>query len=211
MRLKTTLRVLLYGHSSFDWNKYWGSYNQPHHFGYSPGKTSEEEHIAAQFVTDTLQLSTSDTLLDVGCGDGVFDKLLPCNVVGVDFPEVMKHSLVSGFPGSITDIPIQQRYDKVLVMGTLHYVPQNETLAALRELRRVGNTGLLGLLPDKDKKEVILGTCPRENIRTWNNIQWFDRQTLIDLAKKVGFNPKIIETPSPIWQAKYTFNLILKS
>lgn len=209
MWLKARIRTLFFGRN-INWALFWNAYDKDHVYGYSPGKNSIEEEIAVQFVIDTLHLTAEEKILDVGCGDGVFDERLPCQVFGVDFPEVIKHSLTKGVPGSCTNIPVDEIYDKVLVNATLQYVSSKDIDMALREFYRVGNTVLLAFLYDKKGRDLILSTCPRENISQWASATWFVPEKLKKQAEKVGFKATILRGPNGLPQMSRKFHLFLQ-
>jgi hypothetical protein len=207
-KLKAKLRVVLFASKRFDWENYWKTLAAPvGGVGLSQGKTPDERKESARFVTETLELKETDELLDVGCGDGTFSTLLPCIVLGVDLPEVIRNAVIPTIAGDICHIPVPKQYDKVLVAGVLHCtISEKDVPQALKELRRVGKQVLLMRLPDKKAKQKIISTVPRTSLKLWNSMIWFSPEALVTLAKEAGFKEgKVLwYTPSDT-----TFNLLL--
>ena len=123
-------------------------------------------------ATHKLRLSSTDTLLDLGCGTGLISVNLSKKVsdmVGLDFGrEVLlraKDNFVVGndniafIQADITALPFRNEvFSKVLCYSVVHYLNDYEEFReALLEMARVCRPGglvLVGDIPEKNKKEL---------------------------------------------------------
>src|SRR5271154_2410756 len=92
--LRARIRVVLFS-DEYDWAISWNTANS--HIGgagSSPGKSEEDIERAVVFIKRAMDIKPQDRILDIGCGDGTFAKRFGCDVLGVDFPEVVKRAII---------------------------------------------------------------------------------------------------------------------
>jgi cyclopropane fatty-acyl-phospholipid synthase-like methyltransferase len=173
------------------------------------------EARAARLV-DRLTRTHPATVLDLGCGWGelllrILDAVPGAVGTGIDLREAdlargRASALARGLAGRVSFIEesavgtAHGPADLVLCVGASHALseasPQQATIDALSELRRLVNPG----------GRVFLGECfwehpptPAEIAAVWSGItaeDHFDLATLVELAISAGFRPEWIETAS---------------
>jgi len=158
-------------------------------------------------IEDTIACLPPDahTLLDVGCGNGLFVNTLTGGapdrfgrVVGLDLSEeALKDVHVEKVRGSITDLPFERgSFDLVTCLEVLEHIPQPEFEAALAELGRVSSKYVLLTVPNNQDLRLCLVVC-RKCHCGFNpdfHVRSFDRSSLRGLlapfrlvtAKEIG-------------------------
>ncbi len=133
-------------------------------------KTSFEEFGQRQRIEDTIGGIPPDarTLLDVGCGNGLFVNMLADGepgrfdrVVGLDpSEEALSHVNAETVQGSITDLPFESAsFDLVTCLEVLEHIPEPEFRAGLSELQRVSAKYILVTVPNNQDLRTCLVVC----------------------------------------------------
>ncbi|MBY0403356.1 MAG: class I SAM-dependent methyltransferase, partial [Cyanobacteria bacterium] len=119
-----------------------------------------------QVQQDILQAIPDDvnSILDVGCGNGVITNILPqeIRVVGLDLSEaalsqVQRETKI----GSITDLPFEDNsFDLVMANDILEHLTEEQQHQALREMQRVSSGYILITVPFLEDLNVGSIRCP---------------------------------------------------
>ncbi|MBL8618235.1 MAG: class I SAM-dependent methyltransferase [Deltaproteobacteria bacterium] len=129
-------------------------------------RTVGQERLLQRFVTEALALRPGDRVLDVGCGPADVLAALPAGVryTGLEpHPPYLAGAQRRFGPAAdlrgarVEDLPADAVFERVLLMGVLHHLPDPEALALLRAClgRRAPGGALVALEP-----------CPRPG-RGW--------------------------------------------
>lgn len=142
------------------------------------------------------------SILDIGCGDGLFEKLvvdrLPnVRAVGVDFSDeaialaavkvpkaefVVADALVGGIPFA------DGSFDTVVALDTLEhlYVPQD----LIKEMTRVSKKRLIIGVPNFSslpaRLQMLMGKVPENNKPKKGHVYWFNHRVLVNMLKDEG-------------------------
>jgi ubiquinone/menaquinone biosynthesis C-methylase UbiE len=186
-------------------------------------------------ITTTLQLKSSDTLLDIGCGSGIITLTLSpwlSRIHGLDFsPRMIARAEgncqdipnVSFAVGNITDLEAPTAsYSKVLAYSVLQYLPDREAvLKAFSEVARVlepGGRALFAANPDPEKQDLNRARIEQSplsteqkafNSRLAEATLWISPREMVDLAKSLGLKAELSPISPAIPQHVYMFNLVI--
>ncbi len=130
------------------------------------GDIKELEKIVNHII-EKLDIKKDDTILDAGCGSGIFPSILyrltGARVIGMDFSskhlEIMRerYPYIKSVNGDVTTLPFKSNtFDKVISYSVLQFVDSWQD--AVKELIRVTKKGgmvLLGDLPDRSKRWIL--------------------------------------------------------
>lgn len=140
-------------------------------YGYGGYKYDGRWAVVAKGLIAAYDLKPGAKILDVGCGRGFllheFAQLLPGSTVagfdvsdyGLDTakPEVkpflFRHRAQDAFPFA------DNEFDLVISLNTLHNLPPQEVVAALKEMQRVGKNQYLVVESFKDAEELFNLQC----------------------------------------------------
>jgi len=186
------------------------------------GDIKELEKIVNHII-EKLEIKKGDTILDAGCGSGIFPSILyrltGARVIGMDFSskhlEIMRerYPYIKSVNGDVTALPFKSgTFDKVICYSVLQFVGSWQD--AVKELMRVTKRGgivLLGDLPDRSKrwilfiisikKAIMLLGRPKEfadKIRYaagGPQWQWFNILYMVSLIERLGSRATIIKQP----------------
>ena len=115
-----------------------------------------------KFIKSELQLSDSESLLDMGCGTGRFSGVTN-NYTGIDvnpqFTEYARKKYNKNFlPMSVSKLDFKDKsFDKSVILETLHHVDDDTFIKALKEAKRVTKKLVLIAEPIKQSKNNLLG------------------------------------------------------
>ncbi len=164
---------------SFDAPGFWESYQNAAH---------------DRRTKDTIEHLPRDahTLLDVGCGNGLFVNALTGGasdgfgrVVGLDLSEeALKNVHVGKVRGSITDLPFETgSFDLVTCLEVVEHIPQPEFETALAELRRVSSKYVLLTVPNNQDLRLGFVVCRKCHCRFNHHchLRSFNRSSLPEL------------------------------
>ncbi len=134
---------------------------------WDPNHASDADQVRIGKVLATLPDDT-ESLLDVGCGDGVC-----CNraathvpslkrVVGVDRSlEAIKHVSVEKQVGDVAALPFaDQEFDAAIALEVLEHLPLPTFEAAIRELARVARRHIVVTVPYRERLRRNFARCP---------------------------------------------------
>lgn len=226
---------------STNWQGNWGrsaEENQDIRFISGWGNRSFQEMLfSINDIADKLELQQGESLLDIGCGAGLFEIAFSHwagNVYGTDYSEGMvrkartytdQYNNVFIQQGNIKHLPFKTgSFDKVLVNSVIQYLDDTQEVnIAMGELTRVTKTGgliFLSLIPSARTKQQFLEGyynlgLPEEEVRKKieinNNILWFDESEMIECLQAQGFKHLTLAKPCDDFQKKYYFDLIIKT
>jgi SAM-dependent methyltransferase len=158
-----------------------------------PRQSAEFRHAAA------VALAEGDTMLDVGCGDGLLMRLLRAagvqRVSGADLSEVAaEHCEKEGFKvmvGDFSSDPIPAKdaeYDCVLSLDTLEHL--YDPLPLMREIARVSKGVVVIGVPNFSsvpaRLQCLFGNVPENNRPAKGHVYWFNWRILTRLVEESG-------------------------
>jgi len=188
-------------------------------------------------INQLLTLSACDTVLNIGCGPGLFEERFATvvkNIVGVDFAHTMvdkarhRNSAVGNayfFQASGTALPFKEgQFTKVLCYGVVHYFSEAEVIQLLTEIRRVASKGALVLLGDvEDVTESAEASSLIGKTASWTTgeigrlVHRGTKRVRSELMRRVArlkrkwksFTGQYVFVPKPHHLFNYSRNLIL--
>ena len=182
-------------------------------------RSSLQEAMAAE-VLQSLELTGSERVLDVGCGDGRITseiaRLLPGGyVVGVDASGNMialaSRKVAPNLRFEVADarsLPFLHEFDLVVSFNALHWIHEQAlALASLHHALKAGGTAQLRLVPMGARKSIETVLEETRSLPAWS--QYFSgfrdpylRLTPQEyglLAQKSGFRVERMQTESKAW------------
>ena len=156
-------------------------------------------NATAKLVPDDVQ-----TLLDVGCGNGVFGKHLrgvrpSIEITGVDrSAAALSHVPFEKREASIDALPFDDHsFDCVTCLQVVEHLPQNVYPKAIAELARVATKYVVLGVPFEENLENEMTTCPACRTRFNMNLHFrsFGQETLEGLFRPQG--GRLISTDFP--------------
>ena len=173
----------------------------------------------AERISETIRAIPSDThtLLDVGCGNGVFVNTLSTafpdrfeRVVGLDpSVEALKHVKTEKNHESIESIPFEsESFDLVSCLEVLEHLPKQEFDEGISEIQRVSRKYILVSVPNDEILEGSLVLCPKCccAFNPYFHMRSFRKKTLSSLFTK--FRPITIREMGPVTRF-YSYNTFL--
>ncbi len=208
---------------------FWGQVKRTVH-----GKPVSDDQIAmiVAAVKEGLGLQTSDTLLDLCCGNGALTTLLfdYCQGgLGVDFSERLIEIAKSNFERRPNKIYVLNdvvdfirgtseptRFTKILCYGSFAYLEANrakELLQLCRVRFSAAKALYIGNLPDKDQLDAFFSertyTPGIENEPDSAIGIWRTREEFRTLAKEAGWQIEFRTMPEGFYAAQYRFDAVL--
>lgn len=151
----------------------------------------------AEAITLYLNLKPTDSVLDIGCGEGfVVAHLSGAHlVVGLD---LSKYSLMAGTKNTqqssinfvladITALPIKSaEFDKIMLLEVLEHLTEEKQKQVLNEINRVQKTKGVLLVSVPYKENITLTTCTHcgELTPLWGHLCSFDEKKLSCILPK---------------------------
>lgn len=133
--------------------------------------TQVKPPILASHITHILKISSTDLILEIGCGAGMIAQHLNCRYIGLDyaFSLATKHKRILGNPlccGEANRLPFPDKtFDKVFAHSVFHYFPDHAYAEeALTEMRRVA------------KKAIFVGDLPIHSHRPNEHLLFIKKQ-----------------------------------
>jgi len=132
----------------------------------------ESERLILPDVVSKLDLKSTDSLLEVGCGLG--NVLIPLSYLaesatGIDHPDILDKlrerapfQPLNLIGGNFLDIEIQDKFNKILVYSVLHCLSDfKEVVRFIEKAIKLISTGgrlLLGDIPNEDRKKRFMNS-----------------------------------------------------
>lgn len=209
---------------------YWGQVKRTVH-----GQPVSEEQIGmiVAAISNTLQFSATDTLLDLGCGNGalsqrLFDRLR--GFLGVDFSDYLISVARQQFE-SLPDFRFQsadvadyldsekqpERFTKALCYGCFSYFDQHKAAHVLKSLEskfsKISKI-FIGNLPDKGRVEnFFLKNLPDSSELKNHDSKigiWRTKEEFSDLAQSTGWRCHFLDMPETFYAAHYRYDVLLE-
>jgi ubiquinone/menaquinone biosynthesis C-methylase UbiE len=161
------------------------------------GNGALEDDFSLKRIQSTIAMVPSDvrTLLDAGCGNGVFGRLLlatrqEIRVTGLDrSSSALRFVDFEKFEGNVDALPFPDKsFDCVTCLQVIEHLPVHSYHATLRELARVSRKHILISVPYEERIEENSTRCP--SCRTVFNadlhLRSFDMAELRSLMSPYG-------------------------
>jgi ubiquinone/menaquinone biosynthesis C-methylase UbiE len=161
-------------------------------------------------TTERLIPSEVKSLVDVGCGNGVFANYLlqvrpEINIMAVDRSEsALKYVSTNKTIGDIADLPLESNsYDCVTCLQVLEHIPVNNYRKALSELARVSSQYLIASVPYNEKVEKNFTQCPqcRSIFNGDLHLRTFTDKDMATLFSEYGF--ELVEQKNVVKTRRY--------
>jgi len=165
-------------------------YDQPSLWNNHYSKEKAEDERINKIIT--LLPTDIKSILDVGCGNGLFLNALANSfpdkfkrLVGIDISkEALKYVQTEKVRGTITQLPFPDNsFDAVTALEVLEHLTYEDLLKAISELTRVSKQYLIISVPNDQNLKTSLVMCPQ--CYTWFNPDYhtrsFNHRSLEDL------------------------------
>lgn len=229
-----------------DWRTYWretqtGFAATPNDALVQVGKTTmgepiERKHVETILNTigNRLALTTSDVVLDLGCGNGLLTVEIAKQVeqiAGIDVSETLiatanavnAHSNCSYHIGDLAELsqlPIGE-VTKAYSYEVFQHLTGAETkllLHALLELFDHGLVFFVGSLPEQSKLRSFYDTSERwtlyeQNAKVGDDQigHWWDREELVEICVSLGLNCSLFDQSESLYTSHYRFDATITS
>jgi trans-aconitate 2-methyltransferase len=182
-------------------------------------RSSLQRTMAAK-VLQALELTSSDRVLDVGCGDGritseIAQRAPNGYAVGVDASSNMialaSRKVRPNLHFAVADarsLPFNHEFDRVVSFNALHWIHEQDlALASIHKSLKSGGSAHLRLVPAGARKSIETVLEETRNSPTWSNyFRGFrdpylrlSEQEYCSLARKSGFHIERVQTESRTW------------
>jgi SAM-dependent methyltransferase len=149
-----------------------------------------------RFTADMIPSDTK-SLLDAGCGNGIFVNFLKDQKPGLRILAVdrsataLKYVQTEKMEGDVSHLPVSDRlYDCVTCLEVIEHLPVMTYERTLEELARVSNEYIIISVPYREKLEKNHNQCPScETIFNYDlHLRNFDDEKINHLLDKKGFS-----------------------
>ena len=201
--------------------------------------SNEQFNCIIESIEKQLQLSASDTLLDLCCGNGVVTYELAKkvkSVIAVDYSKpyienAIKfkntenieyfHGDVTDF-GKITEVTSGKLYSKVLLLSAIAYLEPNDLeniLLYLKQLITPDASIMLGSVLDNKRKWNYFNTMKRKLVylieyklldKDIGLGRWWTKTEIANISRKCRFSCRFADQDPILHTAHYRFDVILK-
>ena len=184
-------------------------------------------------LVELLNLSNSDTLLDVCCGNGLITNRLSkyCSaVLGIDFSPLLidvatqnnTYSSVEYLTGDATTITkiTNQKFDKIVLNFSFQYFNFEEGLKVVSEMKKLLNPKgiiLLGDIPNQKYFWAYYNTLPKRffYFKQWLFMQpkmgkFWSEQEMMKLARLNNLKGTFLKQNETLPHAHYRFDFVLE-
>jgi trans-aconitate 2-methyltransferase len=182
-------------------------------------RSSLQQTMAAEVLL-TLELTSSDRVLDVGCGDGRITSEIARRVpngcvVGVDASsnmiELASRQIGPNLHFEVADacaLPFDHEFDLVVSFNALHWINEQDlALASIHKSLKPGGAAHLRLVPMGARKSIETVLEETRNLPTWSKYFRDFRDPYLrltegeycSLARKSGFRIERVQTESRTW------------
>jgi ubiquinone/menaquinone biosynthesis C-methylase UbiE len=154
-----------------------------HESFWSEGAVADPFNLQRIKETEILIPEPVSSLLDVGCGNGVFTNYVAevrksLKVVGFDrSEEALKYIRTEKMLGDITNIPVaDNEFDCVTCLEVIEHLPIPAFSTALSELARVAKDYVIISVPYKEDYRFAMTECPhcKTTFNREMHLNWFD-------------------------------------
>ena len=187
-------------------NKRWSDHSQKVEF----------RHHAA------LELVQEGSVLDIGCGDGLFLSLCRekgIEAQGVDFSDIaVSHCEEQGLKAQRVDISVgtlpfaDKAFATVVALDVLEHVYDPVPLIA--EMKRISSQDIIISVPNFSslpaRLQTLFGRVPENNRPNKGHIYWFNYPVLRALLEKNGLHITILRTNTP-WERVPLLGLVTRT
>jgi SAM-dependent methyltransferase len=167
-------------------------------------------------VTAELVPSTVKSLVDIGCGNGVFLNYLEKKNPHLDLMGVDRSEMALKFVNSkkelaeIHDLPFSDHsYDCVSCLEVIEHLPLPIYRKSLSELARISKKYIIVSVPYNEKLEESHNQCPAcKSIFNFElHLRSFDEQNMTELFDDLGFKCVILKklNPTQSFKGHYVF------
>ncbi len=182
-------------------------------------RSSLQQAMAAE-VLQTLDLTASERVLDVGCGDGrltceIARRMPDGYVVGVDASSNMialaSQQNEPNLRFEVADarsLPFHHEFDLVVSFNALHWIhEQGSALAAIHESLKAGGSAHLRVVPMGPRESIETVLEETRNSPAWSKyfVEFRDpylrltQEQYCSLARKTGFRVERVQTELATW------------
>ncbi len=182
-------------------------------------RSSLQQTMAAE-VLQSLDLTGSERVLDVGCGDGritaqIAQRVPTGSVVGVDASsnmiELASQKKDPNLLFQVADarsLPFHHEFDLVVSFNALHWIHEQEVaLTSIHKSLKPGGTAHLRLVPMGARKSIETVLEETRSSPTWNKffLEFHDpylrltQDEYCSLAQKSKFRIESVQTKSKTW------------
>jgi trans-aconitate 2-methyltransferase len=182
-------------------------------------RSSLQQTMAAEVLQD-LDVTSSERVLDVGCGDGritseIARRVPNSYVVGVDASsnmiELASQKIGTNLRFKVADarlLPFNHEFDLVVSFNALHWIHEQDlALASIHDALKPGGTAHLRLVPMGARKSIETVLEETRNSPTWSNYFCDFRDPYLrltqeeycSLAQRSGFRVERVKTESKTW------------
>ncbi len=183
-------------------------------------------------INKSLNLKTSDNLLDIGCGNGALTNLLKnkvSSIKGIDPSQYMIEIanknfssdsitfLVASALESIKIIEDNNDFNKILFYGSFSYLEMNEAKIILQELYEIleyGSKIFIGNIPNFEFHDEFFSKYtdpiipPVKSHKSSIGI-WYSPSELKEICSKLGWKASTTVMPKEFYASNYRFDLTL--
>ena len=232
------------------WKKFWQNYrplepNTEEDMLYQVGLTINGKPISSQIfntilddITQNLELSNNDSVLDLCCGNGLITSRIAQkvkDVTGVDFSENLLNTArtynaknnIRYVYSDLTDkeeslkLLQNQIYNKVYMYGSFAYFNRedlNDLFLLTKEITDESTLIFIGGVLDSDKKWNFYNTFSRKLDYLKHKFRkndpgvgnWWNKEELTEICNGFGFSCSILEQKKILHTYHYRFDMLLK-
>ena len=231
------------------WKKFWQNYrtlepNTEEDMLYQVGLTINGKPISSQIfntilddITQNLELSNNDSVLDLCCGNGLITSRIAQkvkDVTGVDFSENLLNTartqnsskntryIYSDLTNNEQSLKLlqNQTYNKVYMYQSLAYFSAEELKNLLKLIKEITNESSLiffGGVLDADKKWKFYNSLLRKLDYLKHKFRkndpgvgnWWKKKELTEICNGFGFSCSILEQKKILHTSHYRFDILL--
>ncbi len=188
---------------------------------FEDGRWTSKEQTLEFRHTQAATMIKSGTVLDLGCGDGLFMTLLReknVNTFGLDISEVAvnicreKKLAAQVFDFTSNELPYQeQSFDHVVMLDVLEHLYQPEKLLA--EAARVAKEDIIFSVPNFNslpaRWQVLKGQVALNNKPNKGHVYWFNYEIIHTMLQKNGLVATDFRKHT-FWENKFLLGGVMK-
>ncbi len=219
-----------------DWKKYWNQVSsEKKDFVAQVQRNHEKEsEITAEHISQILNIQSSDSVLDVCCGNGMLTQEISkkCNkIIGIDQSEnlitVAKNHFLNNccsfLVGEAQEIPllVKTQFDKIYLEFSFQYFDQKnegkKVIQSLLEVLKPQGQLFLGDIPEKGKEKKLYNTPKKKayyrlaKIKGSNTMGKFWSSEKIDtICQQLNVKGQKITQPEHLPYSHYRFDYLIQ-